>query len=413
MKKKITILGLVLFGFINYTFGQTSPVSVTDIKMKVKGLKTKSLYYGFAEGDEIIFNFKELKGKGIKEIEIIELPENSKFKVSEISDQKIKVHKKSVYEFRFVNSALSGRICEIKIERVPSNEELRSFNTDWKWKTLYDTTYVNYTQDSIIGYDTTYLPYSKKEITKIDTTFVQFFDKSERVHSSTAIGKSPYSYITVELPPNKNEKYLTSELISWTYYIGVGQEAQKAYAKSNKQIASALSGAASLIPGYGVLASFAVSGVSALVIPTVGDNVVYSFKSYTSGQERIIESGNGIAATGLNTQKTQGIFTIKLYNDNLRQGIDVNVKVLATIINKTWEDIEYKQEIIIPKKMKLDKIRRVVKARKIISQIAIASVTSQLKILNDVIALKSRLENLEKLHYYFENENEIIKLFGW
>jgi len=48
-----------------------------------------------------------------------------------------------------------------------------------------------------------------------------------------------------------------------------------------------------------------------------------------------------------------------------------------------------------------------------ISQIAIASVTSQLEILNDVIALKSRLENLEKLDYYFGNEHKLLKLLGW
>jgi len=36
------------------------PVDVADLTLKVDGLAEKILYYGFAEGDQIVFNFSEV-----------------------------------------------------------------------------------------------------------------------------------------------------------------------------------------------------------------------------------------------------------------------------------------------------------------------------------------------------------------
>lgn len=371
--KLILVITIFTSIFLQSAFCQLEPVDVTDLTIKVGGMKTKELYYGFAEGDQIVFNFEDIKGKTMKEIEIIELPTNSKFmdyKSTSISDKKIKVNKKSVYKFVFKNSAMKGRICKVRIQRIPKTEDLISFNTDWEWKTLYDTTYVPYTIDSIVGYDTTYIPYTKKELVKIDTSFIQLFEKTERVHSETAIGKSQYSYINVDLPqntylPNKINPYKTSEVISWTYWLGVGQEAQKAYNEANKKVSSTLAGAAALIPGYGTLASLAVTGISAMSVPTVGDNVNYWFITNYNGQQYTLDSGNGVAATGRNTKITQGRFTIKLYNDNFRTGIDVNVKILVVKVNKIYQDKEYKKQKITARKVTLNKKRTVVKTNKI------------------------------------------------
>ena len=120
-----------------------------------------------------------------------------------------------------------------------------------------------------------------------------------------------------------------------------------------------------MIPGYGTLASLAITGVSAMSVPTVGDNVNYWFITNYDGQQYTLDSGNGVAATGINTKITQGGFTIKLYNDNFKEGIDVNVKILAVKVNKTYQDNEYKKQKITARKVTLNKIRMVVKTTKI------------------------------------------------
>jgi hypothetical protein len=355
------------------SFGQQQPVDVAELTLKVSAFGTEELYYGFAQGDQIVLNFEEMNGKELKELDVIELPSNSKFmdyKTVKIVDKKISVNKKAVYKFVFSNSAMAGRICKVKIQRIPQSETTISFNTGWRWLTLYDTSYVAYTRDSIVGYDTTYTPYTKKELKKIDTSFTQIMEKVERVHSETNLDSPPESYINVSLPanvytPSSYNPYYSEENICWSYFIGVGQEGKKAFDDANRSLGNTLSGAAALIPGYGTLASLAIKGITNISIPSVGDNVKYYFKAIVNGQTLTFDSGDGITASGRNAKYLNGGFTIKLVNDNLRNGIDVTVKVVVMREKKTWEDISYKKQNINPRKVTLHKQRRVIKSTEV------------------------------------------------
>ena len=77
--KKLTLLILTIGFFSIKIFGQTT-VDVAETTLKIGGLGGEEVfYYGFTEGDQLIFNFEEVKGKELKEVEIIELPSSSKF----------------------------------------------------------------------------------------------------------------------------------------------------------------------------------------------------------------------------------------------------------------------------------------------------------------------------------------------
>ena len=54
-------------------------IDVTEQTIKVGAMKTEEMYFGFAEGDQVIFNFTEADKKELKEIEITEWPNTSKF----------------------------------------------------------------------------------------------------------------------------------------------------------------------------------------------------------------------------------------------------------------------------------------------------------------------------------------------
>ena len=77
----------LIFGTILLTFKAIAQeaVDVTEQTIKISGFKDKELYFGFASGDKIVFNFQEVDKKELKEVEIVEYPSNSKF-----SDYKIK-----------------------------------------------------------------------------------------------------------------------------------------------------------------------------------------------------------------------------------------------------------------------------------------------------------------------------------
>ena len=118
MKKYLLFFTLCLT--INNIFGQTT-IDVAESTLKVSGMREEIFYYGFDEGDQILFNFEEINGKELKEIEITEYPTSTKFmdyKSIKITNKIINVTSKGIYKFRFTNSAISGRICKYKIQRI-------------------------------------------------------------------------------------------------------------------------------------------------------------------------------------------------------------------------------------------------------------------------------------------------------
>jgi len=95
---------------------------VTETNFKLPILGEEIFYFGFAEGDQVLFSFEEQNGKDLKEVEIVELPSNSlykEFKTSKIQNKTLTVPRTGIYQFRFLNSVLMQKICRLKIQRIP------------------------------------------------------------------------------------------------------------------------------------------------------------------------------------------------------------------------------------------------------------------------------------------------------
>lgn len=370
VRANLTFLTLVI---VMTALGQIQPVDVAELTLKVGAIKTENLYYGFAKGDQIVFNFEELKGKPLKEIEIIELPGNSKFmdyKSSQVIDKRIQVYEKTIYHFKFYNSAMSGRICKVKIQRIPKSEDLITFNTNWKWENRYDTSYVAYKKDSLIGFDTTYYKETIREVAELKQIDDMIVDRTERVHSYYNQNPSR-TYIRINLPLNKKLEYKDETLVSWAYWIGVGEESKEAYSKNVKTIGGLAQGAAS---AFGTpLAGYAAGVITDLMLPTQGDDIRFAFMyDYRNAQAFInkqpyiqFEEGKGIAFFGKNSNLTQGSFFIGLHNDNQTTGIDVNIKIVVIKEIRTYQDVIYDRIKVVPRRITLNKTRRLISTTKV------------------------------------------------
>ena len=77
MNKRLTLITVCLLISCKL-FGQT-PIDVAENTFKIGSFGEEIFYYGFSEGDQILFNFQEVNGKKLKELEIIEIPSTSKF----------------------------------------------------------------------------------------------------------------------------------------------------------------------------------------------------------------------------------------------------------------------------------------------------------------------------------------------
>ncbi len=325
MKLNRLFLAFLCLFLVKYSFA--SPISgieainVTDqnFKMKMK----KEFHFAFAEGDEVIFNFEVVDGKPLKELEIFEYPETSKYseyKTSKITNKKIKIQQTGVYKF-YLKGSLRKRICKLKIDRIPASEETIKFNTTVKWETKLDTSYIKMGQ--------------VKKLLSIDTTVVSVIDRVERVHSLASSNENSSSF-SINLPRNIIEGNEESEVISWAYWIGTGEEGKAAYQAEEKQL---LADAATEIGVVSPIAGLALGVFAMSYNPASGENVKYKITYRFEGDPNTytLAEGNSVVSKKRIDKFTQGSFWATLDNDNLIEAINVNMKVSAVVVKRTFE----------------------------------------------------------------------------
>lgn len=328
----------VLFPVI--LFGQSS-IDVTERTIKVGGGGEEELFYGFAAGDRIIFSFEEIDGKELKGVEILEYPTNSKFsdyKVSRIDEKRISVNNQSVYVFRFKNSALSKRVCKVKIARIPSSPETIDFNTAVKEITKTDTTWKSYEEDVVVGYQQVDVPYTRKVLDRTDTIVTNLFaNRQERVHSVMDLkSRGSVSYIDVSLPQKTFVFNEESEIHSWSYFIGVSQEGMRAFQDATNKT---LKLSSALLRGN-PLAAYSLN-LLADFTPSVfkGDNVKYNVSYYQNGNFYSLDQGDITATLGKNVSQKQGTIRFTLENDNVSIPIDVRFDFTVVQIKRTYRNV--------------------------------------------------------------------------
>lgn len=299
-------------------------IDVTQSTIKVSALSEEVFYYGFAEGDQLTFNFEEVNGKELKELEITELPYSSKFmdyKTKKIENKTLFIARTGIYKFRFANSALGGRICRIKIQRTPANEQTKNFNTTVYWRTLYDTAYV---------------PRQERFLERSDTVATTVVDQITKVSSTSALNGTPNkSIVDFTLPQGTT---------SWSYYIGVGTEGSKAYETAKDKFLASAAATASKIPGYGVMGALALTGLNAFNKAQGGDNVYYYFiqdwdsVQLFNGNQTFMQYKQGNVLSDASQMKFPlgGKVYVGLLNDNIMDPIEVVVKVVAIQINQKF-----------------------------------------------------------------------------
>ncbi|WP_281989924.1 hypothetical protein [Aquimarina aggregata] len=367
----------ILFAFVmilsQNAFAVLNPILVTESTISLNFDETEELYFSFAEGDIIEFDFEMVKGKHIKEIDFFELSNNkifSDFKVQKISKKQIRIRNKGLYKFRFYNASRTKRVGKIKIFRIPANESTKNFNTNWRWKTLRDTIYTPYTADSIIGYKKNKYKENVRELVKTENVEDIIFNKSQRVHSYFNENRSS-TYLRVDLPDPITSELKEEKVVAWAYWIGVGKLAQQAYQQNAESVKELTNEIASMY--VSPLAGLAVGTLTELLIPKIGEDVFYAFIPDYENAEKFInrqmylqfDTGKGVVAYGKNSNLRQGTFYIGLSNDNDFLGIDVDVKVVCIKEVKIFEIVEHDRESEEPITIILNKKQMTVNETKI------------------------------------------------
>lgn len=322
--KKTFILSII-FLIISIIGRAQNQIDIYESTMKIGAMGTVEYLCGFAEGDQLVFNFEEVNGKELKELEIVELPSSSKFmdyKTTKVVNKTLNVLKTAIYKFRFSNSAISGRICKVKIQRIPASDATKIFNTSVYTKTVYDTTYI---------------PTQERFLIKSDTSAISVVDQIAKVSSQTAMnGNSNKTVVDFSLPDGT---------ISWSYYIGVGTEGKEAFQAATDKFLPEATKFAATIPGYGTMAALALTGINYFSKVQGADNVKYFF--ITNGDNVILfnsnqqfyqyKQGDVVNDASKMTKPLDGKVYLGLLNDNISTAIEVIIKISAITVNQVWE----------------------------------------------------------------------------
>ena len=320
MKKVISFAALLLCGS---SIHSQETIDVVEKSIKVGALSTETEYYGFAEGDKVIFNLTVEKGKELKDVTISEYPASVKFAqhtIEKIENKTFNISRNGIYKFDYFNSNISGRTVNIKIQRIPKDEKTKFFNTNVKW---------------INKVDTTYQAQVKTYVVSSDTTFPEVINSTIRVNSETNLDNPNKTIVDFTLPANT---------IKWSYWIGVGEESQKTFEKDKARFAS-LGG--TLLKSFNPLIGLAFN-IFTMSQANIGDNIHYNFLPTWPDAEKFMnklffmqfKQGNAVIDYSLmnyaniNNQK----YYIGLENDNISQGINVNIKILAVVVDNKTEN---------------------------------------------------------------------------
>ena len=361
------------------TFALAQPsIQVADLSFKMNGGSTEEFYYSFAEGDVIVVDFELAKGKGVQ-FEIVELPNQVKTSqfTARLTDYKVNVFSTKVYLFKITNG-MGGKMCSLHIKRIPKSQETVNFNTGWQWKTLYDTTYTHYSEDSLVGHDTVHYVETVKEVVSKEVSEIILEDRTQEIRSSGIIvSDNPRTFVEIKLPQNQKNAQWEKKIVGWGYWLCVGDNSNSIWSQNKDMVTKS----ASMVAGstFGPVGSFIAGGVTSLMIPNAEktDNVRWSIvqfaqevNAFMNGgpicQSSCIKNGDGPGAVGKFADKyTQGTYYLCLFNDNLHDRIRVTIKVSALIETSTYKDVEYPRTRIVPKYQKVAKVHRNISSRQV------------------------------------------------
>lgn len=373
MKKTIILSVLLLLG--SWALFAQKPVQVYEGTLKIKPMQDENLYFGFAAGDQIVIHFSETGNKELKEFEVAELPNNSKYKdvnVTKIKDKHIYVGQKSVYRFTFSNGSLSNRTCKVKILRIPGSAETADFNTGWKWTTVYDTTYVSVAEDSIVGYDTLTTKKVARNLLSSELKEYDFLDKTVNVPARGIVKHdNPRMCVPINLPKLESSETCKQEVMAWAYWMGVGPSADNFFSR-NKGTLVNLSGLLTANP----LAKLALGVATALVIPDDSkiDPVWYAVTD-EAGKAAFMEGedfhaldygrGKGSYARFSDADQCQGPYYVCIKNENIHNSVDVTVKAVAIVKVETYKEKDHERTKTTPRYTSVDKMRMEITPRQI------------------------------------------------
>lgn len=337
------------------------PIVVTEQSLQING--EQRFFFAFETGDEMVLDLSMLKGKFVKEFEVLVYQGGTRFhavQVEGLKRKRIRVLERAIYEFR-IKSGGAKRVY-FKIERVPYSNARIDFDTYVEWRTIRDTIRRNYSETITTVYDTSYVTKHRKVLQKTDLEVLEIANQEERVHSRTNLTNDNINRLTFNLPPSIREKLLEQKVVGWAYWVGVGQEGTENY---NKELKKFLRVASGKVMTKSILAGLALGLYAVTVNPPQGENILYQLSVERGNKMVDLASGNVTSAFGRETQQLEGKVQLTLTNDNFLNGLNVGFKIAAVVERKMYRMEGYQVRKVTALELKDIKGRVILREREV------------------------------------------------
>lgn len=294
-----SLKSIVKVGCGNAEQSSSKAIRVLNKRVNLTGLivnEAEENLIAFDKGDEIVINFSILNKKGTGSVLLKNYETGTelykKESVSSITDGRIKIPMKGVYQLSMSTDALFGKDAEIFLDRIPGPASSVDFNTTPK--KVYDT---------------------------IST---EVLNTKVRVYSTTNINNSNRTILTINLPKNTNY---------WVYWVGVGQESMQ----KMREFASSISNIGSTFTAN-PLVKFGLKLIPSLPMFNSSATVDYRFLDNANSQLFMNKQGyrqyTFRNATNITTDYALingniSDLVLAFNNDHISIGNDVEVKVVA------------------------------------------------------------------------------------
>ena len=312
-----------------------TPVDVYKGTVKIAPVSEDTMYFSFAKGDQLVFDFESTTGRELMEFEILQYPHYSKFREDnkvKMQGRKVAIGESGVYWFRMANRSGTERNCKLHIWRIPASAATKNFKSTVAWKTISDTTYTAATE---------------KYITRRDTIVIN------RETIVTTQGKQSRYGSTTQFP----EFDLPGKTIAWSFYIGANKPGLQSFQEAEQKFTQANATAPTSIPGYNPLAALALTGKSYFTPIQNTQTITYSIVDATNAtlakQEQPFKSYRSKKISNdFSAMKDPLADKIYFYLKNETDGtIDVMIKIAAIVVYERWAERQVQKMEVLKSKV--------------------------------------------------------------
>lgn len=320
------------------------PITVTQQTVRIRG--EQRLFYALETGDVLLFEAASANGKPLKSVSIWVYDQKEVWKSEKSTPQvqtRLTVPKRAVYEIRI--HAGAPKEVQLILKRLPKYDFRADFDTQVGWRTITDTIRHHYRAHTQVVYDTSYQTHYRRVCYRRDQRFHTLANRTERVYSKTHLQGASETTLSFKTPSLQSDEGLEEHLQGVGFWVGVGQEGLENY---NQELKKFLGTVAIKIGSKNMLAGLVIGAYAVVTNPPQGDNIYYQWKD---AQGHVLDQGNITSAYGHFALAPNASFTLQLTNDNLINGLNIHIKIVAVVEQRYYRQEGYQVRTVTPLKL--------------------------------------------------------------